>query len=99
WRIAVAESCTGGLLAKRLTDTPGSSRYFERGFVVYSNPAKIDLLGVDAAALRAHGAVSAVVAEQMAAGAAARAGVEVGVAITGIAGPDGGSEAKPVGTV
>ena len=99
WRIAVAESCTGGLLAKRLTDTPGSSRYFERGFVVYSNEAKMDLLGVEAAALRAHGAVSAVVAEQMAAGAAARAGVEVGVGITGIAGPDGGTESKPVGTV
>ena len=99
WRIAVAESCTGGLLAKRLTDTPGSSRYFERGFVVYSNESKMDLVGVEAAALRAHGAVSAVVAEQMAAGAAARAGVEVGVGITGIAGPDGGTESKPVGTV
>jgi len=99
WRIAVAESCTGGLLAKRLTDTPGSSRYVERGFVTYSNQSKIDLLGVDPAALEKYGAVSAEVAEQMAAGATQRAGVEVGVGITGIAGPDGGSAEKPVGTV
>jgi nicotinamide-nucleotide amidase len=99
WRIAAAESCTGGLLAKRLTDTPGSSRYFERGFVTYSNAAKLEQLGVHAAALETHGAVSAPVAEQMAAGACAKSGVEVGVGITGIAGPDGGSDAKPVGLV
>jgi nicotinamide-nucleotide amidase len=99
WRIAVAESCTGGLLAKRITDVPGSSRYFERGFVTYSNAAKVDLLGVRAADLEQHGAVSAPVAEQMASGAAQKAGVEVGVAITGIAGPDGGTAEKPVGTV
>jgi nicotinamide-nucleotide amidase len=99
WRLAVAESCTGGLLAKRVTDTPGSSRYFERGFVTYSNAAKLELLGVKAAVLEAHGAVSAPVAEQMAAGARTRAGVDVGVGITGIAGPDGGSDEKPVGTV
>ena len=98
-RIATAESCTGGLLAKRLTDTPGSSRYVERGFVVYSNESKMDLLGVEPETLRAHGAVSAPVAQQMAAGAARRAGVEVGVSVTGIAGPEGGTEAKPVGTV
>jgi nicotinamide-nucleotide amidase len=98
-RIATAESCTGGLLAKRLTDTPGSSRTFERGFVTYSNDSKIDLVGVRAEDLATHGAVSAPVAEQMAMGAARRAGVEVGVGITGIAGPDGGTEAKPVGTV
>lgn len=99
WRIAVAESCTGGLVAKRLTDIPGSSRYFERGFVTYSNEAKVDLLGVRAADLEQHGAVSAPVAEQMASGAARKADVEVGVGITGIAGPDGGTPEKPVGTV
>jgi len=99
WRLAAAESCTGGLLAKRLTDTPGSSRYFERGYVTYSNDSKVALLGVRIEDLAAHGAVSAPVAEQMASGARERAGVEVGVAITGIAGPDGGSAEKPVGTV
>jgi len=98
-RLSVAESCTGGLLAKRVTDVPGSSRYFERGFVTYSNQAKIDLLGVSPADLEAHGAVSSTVAEQMARGARQRAGAEVGVAITGIAGPEGGSAEKPVGTV
>jgi nicotinamide-nucleotide amidase len=98
-RIATAESCTGGLLAKRLTDVPGSSRYFERGFITYSNTAKIELLGVRATDLEAQGAVSEPVAEQMAAGACRRARVEVGVGITGIAGPDGGTEEKPVGTV
>ncbi|HTR97068.1 MAG TPA: competence/damage-inducible protein A [Candidatus Acidoferrales bacterium] len=99
WRIATAESCTGGLLAKRLTDVPGASRYVERGFVTYSNASKLELLGVDAATLEAQGAVSAAVAEQMAGGARTRAGADVGVGITGIAGPDGGSEAKPVGMV
>lgn len=99
WRIATAESCTGGLLAKRLTDTPGSSRYFERGFIAYANAAKVDLLGVSEADLARHGAVSEPVARQMAVGARARAGAEVGVSITGVAGPDGGSVEKPVGTV
>lgn len=99
WRIATAESCTGGLLAKRLTDVAGASRYVERGFVTYANQAKLDLLGVDRAVLEAQGAVSAAVAEQMAEGARERAGVEVGVGITGIAGPDGGTDTKPVGTV
>jgi len=98
-RIAVAESCTGGLLAKRLTDTPGSSQWVERGFVTYSNAAKVELLGVREQDLAAHGAVSAEVAEQMARGAAERARVEFGAGITGIAGPEGGSAAKPVGTV
>jgi nicotinamide-nucleotide amidase len=99
WRIAIAESCTGGLVAKRLTDTPGSSRYVDRGFVTYSNASKVELLGVRNDDIVAHGAVSKPVAEQMAQGAAERAGVEVGVAVTGIAGPDGGSPDKPVGTV
>ena len=99
WRIAAGESCTGGLLAKRLTDVPGSSRYVDRAFVTYSNEAKVQLLGVSAADLAAHGAVSEQVATQMAQGARKKAKVDVGVGITGIAGPDGGSEAKPVGTV
>ena len=99
WRIATAESCTGGLLAKRLTDVPGSSRYVERGYVTYSNDAKLSLLGVDPSTLEAQGAVSAAVAEQMARGAREREGVEVGVGITGIAGPDGGSDEKPIGLV
>jgi nicotinamide-nucleotide amidase len=99
WRVATAESCTGGLLARRITDVPGASRYFERGFVTYSNASKTDLVGVSPADLAAHGAVSAAVAEQLAEGARARSGVELGVGITGIAGPEGGSEEKPVGLV
>ena len=99
WRIAVAESCTGGLVTKRLTDVAGSSRYVERGFVTYSNESKVQLLGVRDADLATHGAVSAEVAAQMARGAAERAGAELGVGVTGIAGPDGGTADKPVGTV
>jgi nicotinamide-nucleotide amidase len=99
YHVAVAESCTGGLIAKRISDVPGASRWFERGFVTYSNASKIELLGVRAADLEAHGAVSAPVAEQMAEGARRKSGAEVGVGITGIAGPEGGSEEKPVGTV
>ena len=99
WRVATAESCTAGLLSKRLTDVPGSSRYLDRGFVTYADAAKVELLGVSAADLAAHGAVSAPVAEQMARGARQRAGVDLGLAITGVAGPEGGSEEKPVGTV
>lgn len=99
WRIATAESCTGGLLAKRLTDVAGSSRYVERGFITYSNVAKFELLGVSESDLSVHGAVSAPIAEQMARGARERANAQVGIGITGIAGPDGGSEQKPVGTV
>jgi nicotinamide-nucleotide amidase len=97
--LAVAESCTGGLLGHRLTSVPGSSAYFERGVVAYSNRARQELLGVPESALRAHGAVSAECAEAMARGAAALAGAPCGLAIVGIAGPDGGTPAKPVGTV
>lgn len=99
FKIATAESCTGGLLSKRLTDVPGSSAYFERGFITYANQAKIEQLGVKAEDLETHGAVSAAIAEQMARGAARVAGAQVGVGITGVAGPDGGTPEKPVGTV
>jgi nicotinamide-nucleotide amidase len=97
--IAVAESCTGGLLASRLTDVPGSSDYLERGVVCYSNRAKVEMLGVPPELIEAHGAVSEPVAQAMAAGIRARATTNVGIGITGIAGPGGGSEQKPVGTV
>lgn len=97
--VAVAESCTGGLLAGRLTAVPGSSAYFERGVVAYSNEAKHALLGVPPSLLAAYGAVSAEVAETMAARVRALAGTTYGLAVTGIAGPGGGSPEKPVGTV
>lgn len=97
--LSVAESCTGGLLGHRLTNVAGSSRYFERGVVVYSNQAKQELLGVPESILRAHGAVSGPTAEAMASSIAESAGSQCGLAITGIAGPDGGTAAKPVGTV
>lgn len=97
--VAVAESCSGGLLASRLTDVPGSSAYFERGAVCYSNAAKIDWLGVPAELIASHGAVSDPVAHAMAAGIRDRAHADVGIGITGIAGPDGGTPDKPVGTV
>ena len=98
-RVAVAESCTGGLVASRLTDVAGSSAYVQAGWVVYSNEAKVALLGVDAASIAAHGAVSEPVARALATGARERGGVEYGIAVTGIAGPGGGSADKPVGTV
>ena len=97
--IAVAESCSGGLLASRLTDVPGSSGYMDRGVVCYSNRSKTDLAGVPEALIEAHGAVSEPVAQAMAEGIRSRAGTNVGVGITGIAGPSGGSPDKPVGTV
>jgi nicotinamide-nucleotide amidase len=97
--IATAESCTGGLLAKCLTDIAGSSDYFERGWVTYSNAAKKGELGVAAGLLQRHGAVSQAVALAMAAGALSRSGARVAIGITGIAGPGGGTAGKPVGTV
>jgi nicotinamide-nucleotide amidase len=98
-RIAVAESCTGGLITSRLTDVPGSSRYVEQSVVTYSNEAKTSLLGVPSDLIAAHGAVSEPVAVAMAEGMRARAGTDVAIAVTGIAGPGGGSPEKPVGTV
>jgi nicotinamide-nucleotide amidase len=98
-RIATAESCTAGLLAARLTERPGSSDYVAGGVVTYSNEAKVELLGVSPGLIETHGAVSEPVAEAMAEGALARLDVDTAVAITGIAGPGGGSEEKPVGTV
>jgi len=98
-RVAVAESCTGGLLSSRLTDVPGSSRYLDLAVVTYANAAKTTLLGVPAALIEAHGAVSEEVVMAMARGVRAMARADVGVAVSGIAGPDGGVPGKPVGTV
>ena len=97
--LATAESCTGGWAAQVVTHTAGSSEWFERGFVTYSNAAKTDMLGVSPATLAAHGAVSEETACAMAAGALANSNALISLAITGIAGPTGGSPGKPVGTV
>ena len=96
---ATAESCTGGLIIAAMTDIPGSSSMVDRGFVTYSNEAKMDLLGVSPATLDAHGAVSAETAREMAAGALRHSRAGIALAVTGIAGPDGGSADKPVGLV
>jgi nicotinamide-nucleotide amidase len=98
-RVATAESCTGGWIAKSLTDVAGSSRWVEGGVVAYSNSAKSSLLGVPAGIVAAHGAVSEQVVRAMAEGARARFGVPLTVAVSGVAGPDGGTPDKPVGTV
>jgi nicotinamide-nucleotide amidase len=97
WMVATAESCTGGMIAAALTSVAGSSDVVDRGFVTYSNEAKMDMLGVPAALIAAHGAVSAEVAAAMAEGALTRSRAGVTVAVTGIAGPGGGSAEKPVG--
>jgi nicotinamide-nucleotide amidase len=97
--LATAESCTGGLIAAACTDLSGSSNWFERGFVTYSNAAKSESLGVDPALIAQHGAVSEVVARAMAFGAIRHSNAQVSVAVTGVAGPTGGSAEKPVGTV
>ena len=99
WRVSTAESCTGGWIAKTLTDVAGSSRWFNGGIVSYSNASKMDLLGVSPDLLAAHGAVSEQVVRAMATGARDRFHTELAVAVSGIAGPDGGTHDKPVGTV
>ncbi len=98
-RITTAESCTGGLIAKSITDIPGSSRWFEYGFVVYSNAAKSDLLGVDPRILESEGAVSEAAVRAMADGALARASADYAVAVSGVAGPGGATSRNPVGSV
>lgn len=99
WMLALAESCTGGWVAKALTDVPGSSGWLERAVVSYSNRAKVELLGVSPRALETHGAVSEAVVREMAEGLRARSPVHLTAAVSGIAGPEGGSPEKPVGTV
>jgi nicotinamide-nucleotide amidase len=99
WRLSTAESCTGGLVAGAVTSIAGSSDWFERGFVTYSNAAKHEMLGVAAELIAAHGAVSEPVAQAMVEGATARSGAQCALSVTGVAGPGGGTPAKPVGTV
>jgi nicotinamide-nucleotide amidase len=99
WKIVLAESCTGGLVCATLTDLAGSSKWFERGFITYSNEAKTECLGVAGELIESFGAVSEEVALAMASGALKASGANVAIAITGIAGPSGGSAEKPVGTV
>ena len=99
WFLATAESCTGGMIAAACTDLAGSSAWFDRGLVTYSNAAKTELLGVDAQLIQNHGAVSEPVARAMVQGAIEHSAAKVAVAVTGVAGPTGGSAAKPVGTV
>lgn len=99
WQLATAESCTGGGIAQAITEIPGSSAWFDRGFVTYSNAAKIQMLGVRVETIENHGAVSAETAGEMTAGALANSQADWVIAVTGIAGPDGGTPTKPVGTV
>jgi nicotinamide-nucleotide amidase len=99
WRVATAESCTGGWVAKAITDVPGSSQWFHGGVVSYANAAKRDMLGVSDELLAEHGAVSEEAVRAMADGLKARTGAELAIAVSGIAGPDGGTDDKPVGTV
>jgi nicotinamide-nucleotide amidase len=99
WKVALAESCTGGLVSATLTELSGSSEWFERGYITYSNQAKTECLGVPVELIESHGAVSEPVAKAMAQGAQRNAGSNIGVSITGIAGPTGGTAEKPVGTV
>jgi len=99
WKVALAESCTGGLVSATLTELSGSSEWFERGYITYSNQAKTECLGVPVELIDSHGAVSEPVAKAMAQGAQRNAGSNIGVSITGIAGPTGGTAEKPVGTV
>ena len=99
WTLATAESCTGGWIAKAMTDVSGSSAWFDRGFVTYTNDAKREMLGVAAESLNAYGAVSEQVAREMTAGTLRSSRADVAVAVTGVAGPTGGSPTKPVGTV
>ena len=99
WMLVTAESCTGGMIAARCTDLSGSSNWFERGFVTYSNAAKSEMLGVPAVLIEQHGAVSEAVARAMADGALNHSQAQVSLAVTGVAGPTGGSDDKPVGTV
>lgn len=99
WQLALAESCTGGGIAQAVTDVSGSSAWFDRGFVTYSNAAKVEMLGVKQATLNSYGAVSSETAMEMAAGALNHSAADLAVAVTGIAGPDGGTMDKPVGTV
>jgi nicotinamide-nucleotide amidase len=98
-KVATAESCTGGLVSAAITDVAGSSGWFDRGFVTYSNDAKVGQLGVRAETIRAHGAVSEATAREMAVGALANSAADLAVAITGVAGPSGGTPEKPIGMV
>jgi len=99
WTVSLAESCTGGLVCATLTELAGSSEWFERGYITYSNEAKTECIGVPALLIESHGAVSEQVAKAMAEGARINSGSNVAISITGIAGPSGGSAAKPVGTI
>lgn len=99
WMLATAESCTGGLIGAAITEVSGSSAYYDRGFITYSNEAKMEMLGVSRETLGEHGAVSPQIAKKMAIGALKNSNARISISVTGIAGPDGGSQEKPVGLV